>query len=56
MKWSNDMENNERVFKYDFMRIVFMLMVLGIHVLSMIRQFMFPYNTTWYIVTIKNFI
>lgn len=46
------MENNKRVFKYDFMRIVFMLMVLGIHVLSMIRQFMFPYNTTWYIVTI----
>lgn len=46
------MENGERVFKYDFMRMFFMLMVLGIHVLSMIRQFMFPYNTTWYIVTI----
>lgn len=46
------MESNQRVFKYDFMRIFFMLMVLGVHVLSMIRQFMFPYNTTWYIVTI----
>ncbi len=45
-------KKEERIFQYDLMRVVFMLMVLGVHVLSCIKQFMEPYNTTWYAITI----
>ncbi|MCX4302489.1 MAG: acyltransferase [Clostridia bacterium] len=40
---------NKRVFQYDFMRVIFMLMVLGVHVLANTRQFIQEYNTTWYL-------
>ena len=45
-------KKEERIFQYDLMRVVFMLMVLGVHVLSCIKQFMEPYNTAWYAITI----
>lgn len=38
----------KRVFQYDFMRVVFMLMVLGVHVLKNTKQFVHEYNTSWY--------
>ena len=40
---------NKRVFQYDFMRVIFMLMVLEVHVLANTRQFIQEYNTTWYL-------
>ena len=38
---------NKRIVKYDFLRMIFMLMVLGVHVLSMVDVFSEKYNTTW---------
>lgn len=38
----------KRVFQYDFMRVMFMLMVLGVHVLSNTKQFVHEYNINWY--------
>ena len=48
------MENKKegRIFQYDLMRFLFMLMVLGVHVLSVSKQFSEEYNTTWIITTI----
>lgn len=48
------MENKEekRIFQYDLMRFLFMLMVLGVHVLSVSKQFSEKFNTTWVIMTI----
>lgn len=42
----------KRVFQYDLMRVICMLMVLGVHVLSKVSYFVEPYNTSWYIKTI----
>lgn len=48
------MENKKegRIFQYDLMRVLFMLMVLGVHVLSVSKQFSEKFNTTWIITTI----
>lgn len=48
------MENKKegRIFQYDLMRFLFMLMVLGVHVLSVSKQFSEEYNTTCIITTI----
>lgn len=37
----------KRIFKYDLMRVTFMLMVLATHTLNIFRTFTTPYNTTW---------
>ena len=43
---------SERIFEYDLMRVLFSLMVLGIHILAKVRGFSKEYNTTWHIVNI----
>ena len=43
---------SKRIFEYDLMRVLFSLMVLGIHILAKIRGLAKPYNTTWYFVNI----
>lgn len=45
-------ENKKRIFEYDLMRVIFMLMVLGIHILTKIKTFSSEFNTTWTIVNI----
>lgn len=37
----------KRIFKYDLMRVIFMLMVLATHTLNIFIVFSTPYNTTW---------
>lgn len=37
----------KRIFKYDLMRVIFMLMVLATHTLNIFIVFSIPYNTTW---------
>lgn len=45
-------QKEERIFQYDLMRVLFMLMVLGVHVISVSKQFSEQFNTTWIITTI----
>ena len=45
-------KTKKRIFEYDLMRSMFMLMVLGIHILSRVKTFSSEFNTTWYIVNI----
>ncbi len=47
-----EIKNKKRIFEYDLMRVIFMLMVLGIHVLTKITNFSEEYNTVWTIVNI----
>lgn len=41
---SND---KKRIFEYDLMKVIFMLMVLATHTLNVVNNFSSPYNTTW---------
>lgn len=45
-------KKQNRIFQYDLMRVLFMLMVLGVHVLSVSKQFSEEFNTTWIATTI----
>lgn len=38
----------DRIFIYDFLRLVCMLFVLGVHVLNHLTEFAYAYNSTWW--------
>ena len=49
------MSENKRIFKYDFLRVVFMCMVLLLHISCKINYFSKPYNVSWYAFNITRY-